>query len=590
MLLLSACGGGGGGDNAPNTGGASLAAGLPAMSGLDPKETAYLTAATRPQTARQAHRFLEQATFGPTATDMQALQTLGYSAWIDSQLGLASVQASHVDMVAASTQWRGADKARQPQLLHSWWTHALAEPNQLRHRLAYAMSQIFVVSTQNPDLADNSRLMASYLDMLTQRSTGTYRELIEAVALHPAMGMYLSHLGNRKEDLVAGRTPDENFAREVMQLFSIGLYELNMDGSVVLRNGQPVPTYQASDVAGMAKVFTGWSWHRPVGNSANWWECFWRNGSCNVPAQQEVMPMTAYPQEHATSEKRFLGVVVPVQTTADPRASLKVALDRLASHPNTAPFISRQLIQRLVTSNPSAAYVLRVSQVFRSTGGQFGMVAKAILMDPEAQDPQASVDIDTFGKLKEPVLRLTQLMRAMEHRSARFSSATGQPFYRAEDTSNPAYGLGQSPMHAPSVFNFYRPAYVPPQTMFSERQLVAPEMQLSTESTVVGYVNFLSRILQQGWGETDVATGQPDIQFDYTALMALDVGSNVSAAQALVDEVGRRLLGEVPEASLRAQVVATVSSMPRGTLSEKRQRVITAVLAIAASPAFIVQY
>lgn len=519
---------------------------------------------------------------------MQAVQAMGYSTWIDAQLDMPSTLGSHVDMATASTQWQAADKARRQQLLHSWWTHALTEPNQLRHRLAYALSQIFVVSTQNTDLADNARLVASYLDMLTQRSTGSYRELIEAVALHPAMGMYLSHLGNRKEDLASGRTPDENFARELMQLFSIGLYELNMDGSVVLRNGQPVPTYQAADVAGMAKVFTGWSWARPTGNVANWWECFWRSANCNVPAQQEVMPMSPYPQEHATSEKRFLGVVVPAQATANPQASLKAALDRLANHPNTAPFISRQLIQRLVTSNPSAAYVRRVSQVFRSSGGQLGLVAKAILMDPEALDPQASADINTFGKVKEPVLRLTQVLRAIEHRSARFTHNTGPSFYRAEDTSSPAYGLGQTPLHAPSVFNFYRPAYVPPQTLLSELQLVAPEMQLSTESTVVGYVNFLSRILQQGWGEWDDATGRPDIQFDYTTLMALDTGSNLAAAQALVDEVGRRLLGAAPEASLRAQVVAAVSAMPRGTSAEKRQRAITAVLAIAASPDFIV--
>lgn len=550
---------------------------------------AYLSVSTRPQSAQDAYRFLEQATFGPTAEELAAVQAVGYGTWIDAQLGMASPQANHVDMALASTQWQGADKARQQQLLHSWWTHALTEPNQLRHRLAYALSQIFVVSTQNTDLADNARLVASYLDMLTQRSTGTYRELIEAVALHPAMGMYLSHLGNRKEDLVGGRTPDENFARELMQLFSIGLYELNMDGSVVLRNGQPVVTYQAADVAGMAKVFTGWSWGRPAGNSANWWECFGRSANCNVPAQQEVMPMTAYPQEHSTSEKRFLGVVVPAQPSADPRASLKVALDRLASHPNTAPFISRQLIQRLVTSNPSPSYVRRVSQVFVSSGGQLGLVVKAILMDPEALNGDALVDPDTFGKVKEPVLRLTQVLRAIEHRSTRFSSDTSVPFYRAEDTSNPAYGLGQSPMHAPSVFNFFRPAYVPPLTLLSELQLVSPEMQLSTESTVVGYVNFLSRILQQGWGERDANTGQADIQFDYTRLMAQDTGSNVSGAQALVDEVGRRLLGAVPDPVLRAQVVATLSAMPRSTLTDKRQRAMVAILAIASSAAFIVQ-
>lgn len=540
-----------------------------------------------------AHRFLGQASFGATPALVENVQKVGYANWIDAQFD-TTIAASHVATVDASTAQLRTDKARSQDIGYTWWTHAVKDPAQLRQRVAYALSQIFVVSTVDTTLGENSRMVASYMDMLTQRSAGTYRELLEGVALHPAMGIYLSSLQNRKEDPLSGRIPDENFAREVMQLFSIGLYMLNDDGSLKLSNGLPVETYTPDDVRGLAKVFTGWSWHRPVGNSAEWWRCFWATTGCNDVSEQTTQPMTAYADMHSTSEKRFLGVTIPAQSTADPAQSLRIALDRLAAHPNTAPFISRQLIQRLVTSNPSPEYIGRVTAVFRRSNGNLKAVVKAILLDEEARTPLVSgVSMATYGKVREPVLRITQLLRAVPHSSAMYTSLQSArspaPFYHAANTDDPAYALGQSPMRSPSVFNFYRPGYKPPRSQLGSLNLVAPEMQITNETSVLGYANFVATILDEGWGETNAQTGKPDIQFDLTSLQSLDDGSDAARPQRLVDEAARRLLGSTLSADLNERVVTAIGTMPRTSEQQRRRRAAAAIAFVALTPSYIVQ-
>ncbi|MCH2222462.1 MAG: DUF1800 family protein, partial [Dechloromonas sp.] len=244
---------------------------------------------------------------------------------------------------------------------------------------------------------------ASFLDTLSQHAFGNFRDLLEAVTLHPAMGTYLSHLGNDKENTATGRMPDENYAREVMQLFTIGLWELNEDGTRRQQNGQDIPTYGQPEVMGMAKVFTGWSWAGPDTNEGRW--LGWVNGVQTQPWDQ---PMQPYPQHHSTSEKRILrGVVIPAGT--GPRESLEIALDTLFNHPNVGPFIGRQLIQRLVTSNPSPAYIARVARAFNNNGagvrGDMKAVIRAVLLDPEARDAAKLAD-GNWGKLREPVVRV----------------------------------------------------------------------------------------------------------------------------------------------------------------------------------------
>lgn len=566
---LAACGGGGGG-----SGGAS--------DGSAPRQTMTLSAGMMPTSDADAFRFLTQSSFGPTPDDVARVKAIGYDNWIDEQFGM-HLQSTHVQMVTATAVARGAPAPNPLDVNYSWWTHALKDPAQLRQRVAFALSEIFVISTSS---IDRGRMAASYLDMLTDKADANYRDLLEAVALHPAMGQYLSHLANRKEDPVSGRVPDENFAREIMQLFSIGLYELDDSGNPVLVNGNPVETYTADDIKGLAKVFTGFSWYLPPSKASQpWWYCFWHASDCSDPSQ-EITSMSAYVQEHATSIKQFLGITVAEQSTANPQASLRAALDRLASHRNTAPFISRQLIQRLVTSNPSNTYVSDITQVFRSTNGNLKSVVKAILLHDEARHPAAE-NMTTYGKLREPVLLLSHLLRTLPQSSSTYASALANgnmPFYRIADTSDPSTGIGQAPMRAPSVFNFFRPGYRPPQTQIDAAGLVAPEMQITSETTVLQYANAIAQFLHQGGGEWLGGTAGFDVHFDLSQWYPL-----TDSPSALVSSVALTMLGQPLPDDVYNEALASIAAMPASNASEKTMRIKAAVLMVAVSPSFIVQ-
>lgn len=326
-LSLTACGGGGGGGGQTTTG--ETAAGADAS-------TRVVVADAKPATRLEAARFLTQATFGPTDSDITRVMSLGYRPWITEQMQMPMASLSHRafwrqrNAIIMSADARA--RANGYDLTNSFWRQAVSGQDQLRQRMAFALSQIFVVSLADGCGADQSEGLAAYLDMLGQRAFGSYRDLLEAVALHPIMGCYLSHLKNQKEDPVTGRVPDENFAREIMQLFSIGLHQLNMDGTPKRdANGQPIETYGPADVSGLAKVFTGFSWDCPGWPSSVCFKWGVREGDQARSANQWSAPMRPYPQFHSTSEKRFLGVVVPAQGTPDPAASLKIALDACRS-------------------------------------------------------------------------------------------------------------------------------------------------------------------------------------------------------------------------------------------------------------------
>jgi uncharacterized protein (DUF1800 family) len=285
--------------------------------------------------------------------------------------------------------------------------------------------------------------------MLGDNAFGNYRTLLQQVSLHPMMGVYLTHLANQKEDTATGREPDENYAREVMQLMSIGVHRLNIDGSVVTDgSGAPVPAYSQADIAGLARVFTGMSWYSPTPTNNTFL-------GRNRDPDASIRPMIFYPVFHSTSAKTFLGTTIAGGST-DGAAELNTALDVIFNHPNVGPFIGRQLIQRLVTSNPSPAYVQRVATVFNNNGsgvrGDLAAVIRAILLDAEARD-MTSVSSATFGKVREPMVRLANWMRA-------FSATSVSGNYLITSTSANT-SLGQSPLASPSVFNFYRPGYIP---------------------------------------------------------------------------------------------------------------------------------
>ena len=584
--LLVGCGGGGGGGSS-SAGGGSASSGGAGGSG---SSSNLQSVGAAPANDIEAQRFLTQATFGPTPSDISRVRTVGYGPWIDEQLA-ASLQNSHLSTVEASSAALGTDLPHIDDVVYSWWTHAVADPAQLRQRVAFALSEIFVVSASNAELEIDGRMMASYMDMLTQKIDGNYRGLLEGVALHPAMGAFLSHRSNRKEDPGTGRIADENFAREVMQLFSIGLYELNDDGTNKLVNGQPQETYNGDDVKGLAKVFTGWGWFRPAAKAAVvWWQCFYRYDQCQDNSQN-VTAMSPYFQEHSTSEKRFLGVTVPAQTTANPQASLAIALDRLASHPNAAPFFSKQLIQRLVTSNPSPSYVQRVTAAFRASNGSIKATVKAVLMAPEARDMDLR-ETAGFGKLREPLVRITHLLRTLPHTSDTYSAARAAnrvPFYLASNTDDTVSGLGQTPMRAPSVFNFFRPGYKPPQTDLADQGLVAPEMQITSETSVLGYANYVAQMLEDGLGQYNNTTQRSDIRFDLSTFDALVDLPTAIAPQQLVTAVAQKILGGPPSSELNALMLTGVGRMPNATAADKRRRIKAAILMVAVSPQFIVQ-
>ncbi|WP_395012301.1 DUF1800 family protein, partial [Undibacterium sp.] len=320
--------------------------GLPISNGIQPSPA-------------QAARFLQQSTFGPKESDISALSNLGFSNWFDSQTSAQqTLHRNYMDKVA-ETLPKGLADLNQNYFFESFWQQAINGEGQLRQRVAFALSQIFVVSFQDSGVNNYPRGVASYYDTLGTHAFANYRQLLEAVSLHPMMGVYLTSLRNQKES--GTRVPDENYAREVMQLFSIGLYKLNLDGSYVIENGKLVETYSNADITGLAKVFTGWSWAGPDKSNTRF------NGGTPDP-NRDWLPMQGYPNYHSTSIKAFLGVNIPAQSPANPEASLKVALDTLFNHPNVGPFIGKQLIQRLVTSNPSPQYIARVASAFNNNG------------------------------------------------------------------------------------------------------------------------------------------------------------------------------------------------------------------------------
>ena len=557
-LLLASCGGGGGGGGGGTT------------------VTPPVPVAVVPPTTGEAARFLTQATFGPTDASIASVRSGTYDSWLAAQVALAP-SSSHLTYVETRlTALQVANPAAQLNATHfyeSFWLQAATGPDELRQRVKLALSEIFVISLLDANI--DVRGAASYYDMLGANAFGNYRTLLELVTLHPMMGIYLTHLGNQKEDLTTGRHPDENYAREVMQLMSVGLYQLNNDGTQKTSGGAPIATYTSDDISGLAKVFTGFSWYSAA--PSNTTTFFGRN---RVP-DSYVRSMIAYPFYHSVTSKSFLGVTIPANATADPAGDLKIALDTIFNHPNVGPFIGKQLIQRLVTSNPSAAYVGRVASVFNNNGvgvrGDMAAVVKAILTDPEARDATA-LSATTAGKVREPMVRMTNWMRAFGARSTTGNWLLGST---SGNTS-----LGQSALASPSVFNFFRPGYSPPNTKIGNANLVAPEFQLVDEVTVAGYLNTMQSTITTGIG---TAT---DVSSTYASEVAI-----ANDAVALVDRVNLLLMYGSMSAGLKTRIVDAVNgvAIPGGTATAAQisaaqlNRAKLAVFLTMASPEYLTQ-
>lgn len=534
VLLLNACGGGG---SAP-----------PPTGGPPPPPPP-------PVTTAEANQFLNQASFGATETSVQNFVNLAHDAWIDQEMAKPP-----------SLQLPFLQALPPPQFLFQlqtdrvdiWFRNVLNGDDQLRQRVAFALSEIMVVS-QIGALADAPFALADYYDVLARNAFGNYRQLMEEVTLHPAMGVYLSMLGNEKPNPTLNIRPDENYAREIMQLFSIGLVELNNDGSVRLDGqNQPVPTYAQEIIEGFAHVFTGWNWAGFVN---------FQNAFPTVANQ--TIPMQLYPNFHDTGEKMLLnGVVLPAGQSGE--QDLSDALDNIFDHPNVGPFLAIRLIQRLVSSNPSPGYIDRVASVFNDNGsgvrGDLGAVVRAILMDDEAR-PDMPMELD--GKVKEPILRLTQLWRAYDARSR----SGRYPIIFAYIV------FGQGPLQSPSVFNFFSPFYAPPGEI-RDNNFVAPELEIATEYQNTFVTNYM--FLQSFVNNTEnINAGDDDVLIDISEEIALS-----SDTDGLIDLVAGKLLGGDISDTLRTEIAGMLARIPE---SDAAVRAAEAIYFIVTSPEYAYQ-
>ncbi|WP_022694472.1 DUF1800 domain-containing protein [Ponticaulis koreensis] len=498
LMLLAACSGGGGGDNSNGT---PTPTPTPVPSPPPPpppppapppvQDTVF---ETRESTAR----FLTHATFGPRTAEIDTLTGKSASDWFQAQLNLPpTLNLPYIDnYLDNDPNGRTANGAISFSgtfaPVFAFWNNSITAEDQLRQRVTFALSEIFVISTRaNVRLRSDPIVVGAYMDILTRNALGNFRDLLDEVTYSPAMGEFLTYLQNQRGDPDTGRMPDENYAREVMQLFTIGLIELNNDGTPRLDgNGQPIETYTNDDVTGLARVFTGLSkdtdsfFDRPI------------------PELASRVPMRLFPEFHSNREKNFLGVSIPAGTGGE--ESIDTALDTLFDHPNVGPFIGRQLIQRLVTSHPDPDYIARVATAFNQgsyvlpdgdlvgTGerGDLAATVAAVLMDEDATGDQSLFD-DEFGKVREPILRFTHWARAFDAEPVSPQGLTNLWIPTNQNT------LGVAAYSAPSVFNFFRPGYVAPGTESGEAGLTVPELQIFNAGTIPTVANFMGFFINE---------------------------------------------------------------------------------------------
>lgn len=545
--LLAACGGGSGSSTAPD---GTSAPTSPAA----PTTPATPTTPAAPVTPAEASRFLGQASIAATHDQITRVTTLGFSGWLDEQMAMAATPTRWDWLVskgydAAANQF--SDAGADPVI----WRKMLSSPDTLRQRIVFALSEIIVTSISGYNSGWVQFEAAAWLDMLEANAFSNYRTLLQNVSTSVAMGEYLTFRGNVKQNTTTGAMPDENYARECMQLFTIGLVQLNLDGTPKLVNGAPQETYTLDDVTGLARVFTGWGYDL--------------TGTTTAVPEYKRRPMIMTAKNHESGAKTFLGTTIPSGTSGE--NSLTMALDTLFGHANLAPNISRQLIQRLVTSNPTPAYVSRVTAVFLNDGagvkGNLKAVIKAILLDDEARNPASSA-MPAFGKQREPILRMAAWVRATGATSLADTWTIG-------NTSDPASRLGQSPLRSGSVFNFFRPGYTPPNSAVASAGLVAPEFQITNESSVVGYLNYMQGVVKSGAG---------DVKSDYAALLKI-----ADSTQALLDELNLVMAGGQLSASTLALMKGALDSLGFGTDALRLNRIYTALVLVLAAPEFIIQ-
>jgi uncharacterized protein (DUF1800 family) len=513
-----------------------------------------------PASDAEAARFLTQATYGPSTAEIARLRTIGYSEWFRQEFNKpATAVRPYMEAVNDARLADGQSGVSHNNRLDRWFHTAATGSDQLRQRAAFALSQILVISDQNSTLSGESIQVSEYWDILARNAFGNYRELLDEVTWNPSMGKYLSHFRNRKASVDGLRQPDENYAREVMQLFTIGLIERNLDFSPILSGGQPIPTYNQSVVTNYAKVFTGFNYNNATSIS---------NGT------NTYLRMKCIETEHDTTEKTVVGNST-ISAGQDCPTDVDDGLDLLFAHPNAAPFIARQLIQRFTSSSPSSAYIQRVAQKFVNNGygerGDLSAVIRQVLMDPEARNAPTT----NSGKPREPLLKLTAMWRAWDAQMPAADVYGNIPM----GMTNPSGTFGQRPLGADTVFNFYEPDYQQPGAIASAG-LYSPEFETLDESTLTSMSNSYYTYSWNSYvGMSNPPSNRPLLNL--APLVALAGDPN-----AMVAEVNKRMMYGSMSTAMQDVLRNMLIFMDGASATDKAR---TVVYVTALSPEYAVQ-
>ncbi len=549
-------------------------------------------------TRNDASRLLTQTTFGSTQAEIARVSNLGASAYIAEQI--STPQSLYLPQVRANADYPERSWAVMSGLL---WKQYFEANDQLRQRVVNALSQILVISLNQNTLLDQPCATGGYLDLLGRHAFGNFRDILRDVTMSPAMGDYLDMKQSGKADAVLNSIPNENYARELLQLFSIGTVMLNIDGTTQLVNGKTVETYSEATAQNLARALTGWTFANQ--DQAKTWR--W------------LYPDVPYPMDTASGEKACVAWSTPMQPwTSAYRAAdnkrdiagpahdtgakallvypgssnfkqnlpagqtaekdLEDAIDNVFNHPNVAPFITAQLIQRLVTSNPTGGYVRRVATVFNNNGagvrGDMKAVITAILMDEEARAPLEKQQ-SFFGKVREPVMRFTQAHRAFGGKMA------GGSYSSIWDLSG-SDAIGQGPLRAPSVFNFYHPDFAPTGPIETAK-LVGPEFEITNSATIGGFADFSKWGILGGFGAGDEASKRtnPDYSF-YTSLSGNPL--------VMVEALNMTFMAGQMSAKFKSDMVDVATKLTDSNASNQaRDRVYQVLWHILNSPEYTVQ-
>jgi uncharacterized protein (DUF1800 family) len=545
-------------------------------------------------TDQDAARFLTQATFGAAPDDttdasqakhtIAAVKQMGFDAWLNDQFNTPTTSMKSIieARIQQSTPLYPLDASN---ITDVWWFLALRSPDQLRQRVATALSEIFVVSKVEDVISGQPLGLASYHDTLANGAFGNFRQLLRDVTLHPIMGQYLNMRGNKKPTSPLFTAPNENYAREVLQLFSIGLNQMHPDGTLKLdATGLPIPTYDQNTIQNFAHVFTGWDTD-PTVYTYSFWDTTLVPPGLNAGGKSSyVRAMTVRANNHSNNAKTLLnGFVITGKasyTAATATAELDQALDNIFNHPNVGPFICRRLIQRLVTSNPTPGYIYRVSEVFRDNGqgvrGDMKAVVRAILTDYEARTTDL-LGNEGYGRLKEPLIRAAQVIRAFHP----VSNGTTAQYWRLASTDTEFL---QTVYRSPTVFNFFEPDYVISLNLNNPRNnqayieaLGTPEMQIINENTAINIANFMKKGLIDGSG----FSSSSDVRLTLTNEQNL---GTPATPDALVDYLNRMLMANEMPATMQTTLRAYYAST-----TDKVRRARGLIYLIASSPQFAVQ-